>query len=317
MGGLGAQELRRLQRNWQAERDSAALYAALASFAREPTRRGLYEDLARAEERHAAFWEQRLRSAGRSIPTFRASARTRVLIQLARHLGAGFVVPSVITREMRDRDDYASQDDARAGGLELEEQGHAALLRSDSDAGIGTNLRAAVLGANDGLVSNLCLMMGVAGGGASAAAITLSGVAGLVGGACSMALGEWLSVTNQRELALSQLDRAAGSATPDPRDPSVAAAGNAARAAFVSFLLFAIGAAVPLLSFGLLPRAAGIPASIAVSCLALFFLGVATSLFNARPALFSGLRQTLIGAAAAAVTYLVGRLFGALTGGAL
>jgi VIT1/CCC1 family predicted Fe2+/Mn2+ transporter len=74
---------------------------------------------------------------------------------------------------------------------------------------------------------------------------------------------------------------------------------------------------VPLLSFGLLPRAAGIPGSIAVSCLALFLLGVATSLFNARPAWFSGLRQTLIGAAAAAVTYLVGRLFGALTGGAL
>jgi len=316
MGGLGAQELRRLRRNWQAERDSAALYAALASVAREPAQRQLYEDLARSEDRHAAFWEQRLRNAGCSIAAFRTSARTRCLIQLARYLGAGFVVPSVITREMRDSDEYAGQEDARLGGLEVEEHGHAALLRSGSDAGVGTNLRAAVLGANDGLASNLCLMMGVAGGGGSAAAITLSGLAGLVGGACSMALGEWLSVTNARELALSQLDRA-GDPADRSRDPSVAAVGSAAKAALFSFVLFAMGAAVPLLSFGLLPRAAAIPGSIAVSCAALFFLGVATSLFNARSALFSGLRQTLIGATAAAVTYLAGRLFEELIGGAL
>jgi len=311
----GAQELRRLRRNWQAERDSAALYAALADFARQPVQRHLYRDLARAEDRHAAFWEQRLQSAGYPIPAFRVSARTRCLIQLARHLGAGFVVPSVITREMRDSDDYARQEDARAGGLGLEEHGHAGLLRSASDAGVGTNLRAAVLGANDGLVSNLCLMMGVAGGGASTATIMLSGIAGLVGGACSMALGEWLSVTNARELALSQVDPKAGSAA---ADPSVLAAGNAARAALVSFVLFALGAIVPLASFGLLRGAAAIPGSILVSCVALFFLGVATSLFNARSVLFSGLRQTLVGAAAAAVTYLAGRLFGALmTAGAL
>jgi vacuolar iron transporter family protein len=317
MVGPGAQELHRLQRNWQAERDSAELYAALASFARDPAQRHLYEHLARAEDRHAAFWEQRLRGAGWSVPAFRASVRTRCLIHLARYFGASFVVPSVITREMRDRDEYASQEDARLGGLEAEEHGHAALLRSGSDAGVGTNLRAAVLGANDGLASNLCLMMGMAGGGASTAAITLSGLAGLVGGACSMALGEWLSVTNARELALSQLDRVVSTTAAVSRDPSVAAAGNAMRASLASFVLFAMGAAVPLLSFGLLPRAVNIPGSIAISSCALFVLGVATSLFNARPVLFSGLRQTLVGAAAAALTYLAGRLFGALTGGAL
>ena len=65
----------------------------------------------------------------------------------------------------------------------------------------GNNLRAAVLGANDGLVSNFCLIMGVAGAGTSGKTVLLTGMAGLIAGACCMALGEWLSVTNARELA--------------------------------------------------------------------------------------------------------------------
>ena len=71
----------------------------------------------------------------------------------------------------------------------------------------GNDLRAAVLGANDGLVSNLCLVMGVAGAGQASHAILLTGLAGLVAGAVSMALGEWLSVTNAREFARSQIDQ--------------------------------------------------------------------------------------------------------------
>jgi VIT1/CCC1 family predicted Fe2+/Mn2+ transporter len=73
----------------------------------------------------------------------------------------------------------------------------------------GNNLRAAVLGANDGLVSNFCLIMGVAGAGTDSRIILLTGLAGLIAGACSMALGEWLSVTNARELARTQISREA------------------------------------------------------------------------------------------------------------
>ncbi len=71
----------------------------------------------------------------------------------------------------------------------------------------GNSLRAAVLGANDGLVSNFCLLMGVAGAGSTPRAIILTGFAGLIAGACSMALGEWLSVSNARELAATQIER--------------------------------------------------------------------------------------------------------------
>lgn len=69
----------------------------------------------------------------------------------------------------------------------------------------GNDLRAAVLGANDGLVSNFCLITGIAGAGVGSHTILLTGIAGLVAGACSMALGEWLSVTNARELARTQI----------------------------------------------------------------------------------------------------------------
>jgi predicted membrane protein (TIGR00267 family) len=215
---------------------------------------------------------------------------------------------------MRDRDAYADQDDACAAGLPQEEQGHAAALRRRSDVALPNNLRAAVLGANDGLASNFCLMMGVAGAGVSTKAILLTGIAGLVSGSCSMALGEWLSVTNARELAASQVERSMGVAAVEGAHPAGVHADDAASAALFSFVLFGLGAFVPLLPFCVLPVALRIHGSVALSVAALFVLGLATSLFNARSALFSGLRQVIIGAAAAAVTYFVGRAFSALAG---
>ena len=104
----------RLLRNWRDELDSAALYAALAQIERDPQQQGVYRELESAERQHAAFWEERLRAAGQTIPPFRVALRTRILIQLARRLGIGFVVPSVIVREMKDRDAYADQQDAEA-----------------------------------------------------------------------------------------------------------------------------------------------------------------------------------------------------------
>jgi vacuolar iron transporter family protein len=303
----------RLLRNLRDELDSAALYAAFARLERDPHQRQIYEGLASAERRHAMFWRGRLREAGAVIPAFQPALRTRIIIQIARHLGIGFVVPSVIAREMKDRDAYADQEDACAAGLVRDEHSHAAALRRRGDGGLGNNLRAAVLGANDGLASNFCLMMGVAGGGAATTTLLLTGIAGLVSGSCSMALGEWLSVTNARELALSQADRTPGAAATDSH-PAVTLAGDAASAAAFSLLLFACGALVPLLPFLVLPVALRIDGSIALSLAALFVLGLATSLFNARSALFSGLRQVAIGSAAAAVTHLVGHLFSAVAG---
>jgi VIT1/CCC1 family predicted Fe2+/Mn2+ transporter len=222
-------EPQRLLRNWRAERDSAALYQALAAIERNASLRNVFNKLAASEQDHADFWEDRLRSAGRPIPPFKPSLRTRMLIQLARQFGVAFVIPSITSRELTDRDHYSEQDDARAAGLAKEERGHAAVMRTIaiqvpvrreqgaqtgiwSGSDLANNLRAAVLGANDGLVSNFCLLMGVAGGGGQRSAILLTGVAGLFAGACAMALGEWLSVTNTREMAARQIDQQVESA---------------------------------------------------------------------------------------------------------
>ena len=112
--------------------------------------------------------------------------------------------------------------------------------RADTDVLIVGAGLAAVLGANDGLVSNFCLMMGMVGGRAGTSTVVLAGVAGLVAGALSMALGEWLSVTNARELAERLTCR--GSMEPEP--------GEAWSAARFSFVLFAIGAAA-LVTYGI------------------------------------------------------------------
>jgi vacuolar iron transporter family protein len=303
----------RLLRNWQAECDSAALYEALACGAREAQEALEYAQLAAKEREHARFWETRLAQDGQPVPAFRPSLQTRFLILLARWFGVGFVIPSITVREMADRDQYDGQEDARAAGLAADEHAHAALMRTRTGHAFANNLRAAILGANDGLASNFCLLMGVAGGGARASSLLLTGFAGLMGGAASMALGEWLSVTNARELATSQMDRTVGDTRPAPLDlEQTMSLGNAWSAAALSFGLFAVGAAVPLLSFCVLRPEPAVRASVVLSLAALFGLGLATSLFNGRRPLFSGLRQTAIGAAAAAATYLAGRAFGVL-----
>jgi VIT1/CCC1 family predicted Fe2+/Mn2+ transporter len=146
------------------------------------------------------------------------------LAWLARRFGPQFVLPTVNTLEQRDSGQYDAQAEAVAGGLPAAERSHARIVQAIEAAtpgglqgsalarlegrhrALGGNaLRAAVLGANDGLVSNLSLVMGVAGAAVSEKTILLTGLAGLVAGACSMAMGEWLSVNSARELAQKQI----------------------------------------------------------------------------------------------------------------
>ncbi len=208
--------------NLRDELDGAALYAALAEAERDPLRRDLFTQLAQAESNHAQVWRQKLLDAGLEPKRFAPSLRTRILSRLARRFGTAFVLPSIAAAEFADRNKYATQKDAAA--LAAEERGHAAVIAAAAGSswqpgmeigqaepwhrGVsGNNLRAAVLGANDGLVSNFCLMMGIAGARTSTHTVLLSGLAGLIAGACSMALGEWLSVSNARDLAKTQLAR--------------------------------------------------------------------------------------------------------------
>jgi len=209
---------RRYAVNLQGERDSAALYRTLAEVEKNPQLAEIYRKLAAVEDSHAEFWKKRLIRLGASIPDLRMNLRTRVLRWLAKMFGPAVVLPSVNTLEQIDSGQYNAQPDAVAGGLPQAERSHARIIEALAGArpetlsggtlarlegrhrGMGGNaLRAAVLGANDGLVSNLSLVMGIAGASLPAHTILITGVAGLLAGACSMAMGEWLSVSTARE----------------------------------------------------------------------------------------------------------------------
>lgn len=220
------QDIRRYRRNLQSEVDSAALYRAMAATEAKAELAELYRRLAAVEEAHAEFWRRRLHEAGvvEAEAVVRPGWRTRVLIWAARHLGAEAVLPAIAGQETRDRAVYDSQRESRSTAMPRQERYHARLLSRLSGAragawdggvysrlegrhgaGGGNALRAAVLGANDGLMSTLSLVMGVAGADFSPRAVLAAGVAGMLAGACSMAMGEWVSVQSARELYASQI----------------------------------------------------------------------------------------------------------------
>src|SRR3984893_15273314 len=215
-----ADPLPRYRANLQGEVDGAAIYSALAESEKDPRLAEVFRKLAAVEQAHGAFWQRRIGAkAGRDQPE--PSIRARVLAWLARRFGPAFVIPALAAAETGDSAHYDSQSEARAGGVPAAERSHARLMRALAGVdgmpgptlallegrhrGGGNTLRAAVLGANDGLVSNLSLVMGVAGAVPSEKTLLLAGLAGLVAGACSMAMGEWLAVTSSRELYKKQI----------------------------------------------------------------------------------------------------------------
>jgi len=201
-----------------------ALYEALAKIERNPKLAEIYSRFAQTEGRHAQGWMEKLGSLKVVPPPFKPSWRTRVLILLARRFGTNFVLPSVQALEASDQKDYERQKNPESAKLAVDERSHSRLLRqiTGSAGGVeggvlarfegrhqsmgGNALRAAVLGANDGLVSNLSLVMGVAGAALAGSTIILTGLAGLFAGGISMALGEWLSVNSSRELYQHQIN---------------------------------------------------------------------------------------------------------------
>ena len=209
---------RRYLDNWQAEVDSTLQYLAMAAHEPDAGTARVYEHLAAIERQHADFWETRLKEAGHDPGPRHPSWRARVLIFIARRWGARSVLPTVASSEYESRDAYVPQRETSTTTMTSEEHSHARVLRSilaktgmgaasfvrtekDHRRLGGNALRAGVLGANDGLASNLSLVMGVAGASVDTHTLLLTGVAGLLAGACSMAMGEWISVTSSREMA--------------------------------------------------------------------------------------------------------------------
>jgi len=201
-----AADVRRWQRRLADERQEAAVYRELAAR-RGGEEREILLALAEAEARHAAHWERLLgdQSGAPLRPSLRARART----QLARRFGSVFVL--ALAQRAESRTPYVRDRDATAQ-MAADERIHEEVVRglaARGRASVSGSFRAAVFGANDGLVSNLALVLGVSGSGVATSAVLLTGVAGLLAGALSMGAGEFISVRSQREL----LD----ASTPDAR----------------------------------------------------------------------------------------------------
>jgi VIT1/CCC1 family predicted Fe2+/Mn2+ transporter len=202
--------------NWKGELDSANLYSYLARLEEDDSHAAILREMAEAEAVHAGVMARGLESQGLALPKHRLGFRTRLLKTAARIFGPKAVYPLLHGAEITGSADYAGQDIATAA-LAGSERSHARTLgelsrerafrgeRWHRSAG-GGSLRAAVFGVNDGLVSNLSLVMGFAGAGASAEFVLLAGLSGLLAGAASMAAGEYVSMKAQRELFERQIE---------------------------------------------------------------------------------------------------------------
>lgn len=349
-----AADIRRWRRHLANERAEGAVYRDLAGK-RTGEEREILIALADAESRHEQHWLDLLGSGvGKPL---RGDVHTRLLGFLARSFGSVFVL--ALAQQAEARSPYRNDVDA-TNTMAADEQIHEEVIRGLAARGrnrISGPFRAAVFGANDGLVSNLSLVLGFSASGVSNNIVLLSGIAGLFAGALSMAAGEYVSVRSQRELldasvtspdtqrVLPDLDvdanelalmyRARGMdamgaeqhardvlravangthspAAPIPKDEHEAI-GTGMRAAVSSFFFFASGAILPVLPylFGLSGVAAVVVAAVVVG-LALLITGAIVGVLSGASPLKRSLRQLAIGYGAAAVTYLLGLLFGTI-----
>src|SRR6266705_1488987 len=312
------------------------------------------------------------------VSAFTPGWRIHVLIWLAKRFGVSAVLPMISTMERDASRRYNAQPGARAAGMQASERSHARIFRAvqtsirggiagpvlaqfegrHRSTGGGNALRAAVLGASDGLTTNLSLVMGVAGANLPGHTILFTGLAGMLAGALSMSIGEWLSVQSERELYTHQIaverqellempeeereelaliyeakgiDRetanrmaerimAQGEAALDTLareelgiDPEELG-GSAWTASIMSFMLFAIGAVIPVIPFVFGSGTVAVLFSLLLCTLGLFIIGVGITLTTGAPLLKSAGRQVLLGLAAAAITFGLGSLVGGRLG---
>ena len=215
----------RLKDNLQGEVDGASLYRCpRAAGGTDPHLSEVYRRLAAVEEAHAEFWRKQLGRTGAMVGRLKPGWRTRILAWLARRFGPQFVLPTISGLEKRDSRQYDNQPDAVAGGLASAERSHNRIVQAVVAVPPGGNFRWRARpprGPPPRWRQCACArrcsapMTGWSPISAWSWAwpaprrrehtILLTGLAGLVAGACSMAMGEWLSVTSSRELNQRQI----------------------------------------------------------------------------------------------------------------
>ena len=202
----------RYRRYLKNELEAVQLYRDLAGVEKNEERAGLFRRLAQAEMRHVRIWSRKLGLEDQSPDDYRRTLRVIVLRTVARVLGTRAVMPMILKSEAADASTY--REDPEATNIVQEEiehfnvlgrlagrPDHTQILSLERRHYSGTvNVRAGVLGFNDGLLSNLSLVMGVAGATSDPNFIVIAGISGLLAGAFSMAAGEYVSVRAQRDV---------------------------------------------------------------------------------------------------------------------
>ena len=354
----------------QTEIDASFLYQRLAEKENDETIANVFRQMSDIERSHA---EAFARKENISLENLRQpSWRAKTLNFIGKIFGYDYVLGALMDTEKSISNAIITQKQKSKQQLTGGETTHVKILRSilekeekvsgaqlsrfeKGHRSVGGNaIRAAVLGGNDGLVSNFSLIMGVAGASASQGNVLLAGLAGLLAGALSMSLGEWISVKSSQELYENQMQIEMEELETNPegekkeialiyiakgvpeeqahimaddvmKDKSRAhdvlvkeelginaeeLKGSAVEASIYSFILFAIGAVIPLIPFMFSGGTKAILLSVSLSTVGLFLIGAAITLFTGRNVWYSGLRQVLFGLAAAAITFGIGKLIG-------
>lgn len=170
--------------NWWEERRSAYLYAIMAENEKNILHKKLFLDLNKAALKQAQAWEKKMQANHMPLPAFKLDLRTRLVAIMVKTFGTEAMHSMLSAMKIR--------------GMSVFTRYHAEHKHTSS--GFASNIRAAIFGMNDGLISNASLILGIAGASSNQQFIILAGVAGLLAGACSMGAGEYISVRTQREI---------------------------------------------------------------------------------------------------------------------
>lgn len=357
-------------KNIQTEIDASFLYKKLAEHEKDLTIAHVFRQMSDIERDHAIAFakKENLISINLSTPSWRA----KTLNTIGKIFGYDYVLGALMDTEKSISSAIIEAKKKNNKKIDGNESNHVTILRTilekekkvtgqqlsrfeSRHRSVGGNaIRAAVLGGNDGLVSNFSLIMGIAGATAGQEGVLLAGLAGLLAGALSMSLGEWISVKSSQELYENQMQielveletnpegemkelaliymakgipefQANEMAAEIMKDKSQAhdilikeelginseeLKGSAVEAAVYSFILFAIGAIIPVLPFFFTNGMKAITISVLLSSIGLFLIGAAITLFTGKNVWYSGFRQVLFGIAAAAITFGIGKLIG-------
>jgi len=357
-------------KNIQTEIDASFLYKVLAENEEDPNVADVFFQMSEIEQSHALAFMRKSNIDIYLMPL--PSTRAKILKTIGKILGYNYLLGVLLDTEKSISSSIVNARKKSNSVSSLSDTAHVSILTNilnhhpnvsgtnlarfeKRHRSVGGNaLRAAVLGGNDGLVSNFSLIMGIAGATSGQQGVLLAGLAGLLAGALSMALGEWISVKSSQELSENQMQLEMDELEANPEGEEkelvliyqskgipveqaqkMAASlildtneahkilvreelginpdelkGSAIEAAVTSFLLFSVGAIIPVIPFFFLNGIKAILISTVLSALGLFLIGAAITLFTGKSVWYSGFRQVIFGLAAAAITFGIGRLIG-------